>query len=281
MGPRPSSRASRPSAGFRWWSCPRGPGTIWPSTSGSIGTTWSARSMPSGKHGYAPMDLGEVNGRIFVNNVSLGLYAAIVRSPEYRDAKVDTTLATLPRVLAPDTEPFDLRFTGPDGEPHQGAHMIQVSNNPYGPTLATMGSRPRLDTGLLGSSRSRSGATRRPRASWPRSRLGIRNGSKGCGPGRPRPSKCPQGRPSTSAWTARRSRWPRRSRSRSDRTRLPFGSRCARSAIHPPHARWAGDRRHGTSSGWHWANRSRADVRDREDRSPLRASLRRDRDRAR
>ena len=97
-----------------------------------------------------PMDLGEVNGRIFVNNVSLGLYAAIVRSPAYRDAKVDTTLATLPQVLAPDTEPFDLRFTGPDGEPHQGAHMIQISNNPYGPTLATMGSRPRLDTGLLG-----------------------------------------------------------------------------------------------------------------------------------
>jgi diacylglycerol kinase family enzyme len=97
-----------------------------------------------------PMDLGEVNGRIFVNNVSLGLYAAIVRSPEYRDAKVDTTLATLPRVLAPGTEPFDLRFTGPDGEAHRGAHMIQISNNPYGPTIATLGSRPRLDTGRLG-----------------------------------------------------------------------------------------------------------------------------------
>ena len=98
-----------------------------------------------------PMDLAEVNGRIFVNNVSLGLYAAIVRSPEYRDAKVDTTLATLPTVLAPDTEPFDLRFEGPDGEPHLGAHVIQISNNPYGGrTLASLGSRPRLDTGRLG-----------------------------------------------------------------------------------------------------------------------------------
>ena len=28
--------------------------------------------------------------------------------------------------------------------------MIQISNNPYGSTLATLGSRPRLDTGLLG-----------------------------------------------------------------------------------------------------------------------------------
>jgi diacylglycerol kinase family enzyme len=97
-----------------------------------------------------PMDLAEVNGRIFVNNVSLGLYASIVRSPDYRDSKVDTTLAALPRVLAPGTEPFDLRFSGPDGEPHVGAHLIQVSNNPYGATLATFGSRPRLDTGRLG-----------------------------------------------------------------------------------------------------------------------------------
>jgi diacylglycerol kinase family enzyme len=98
-----------------------------------------------------PMDLAEVNGRVFVNNVSLGLYAAIVRSPEYRDAKVDTTLATLPKVLAPDTEPFDLRFTGPDGQPRQGAHLIQISNNPYGGrSLASLGSRPRLDTGQLG-----------------------------------------------------------------------------------------------------------------------------------
>ena len=85
-----------------------------------------------------PMDLADVNGKVFVNNVSLGLYAAIVRSPEYRDAKVDTTLATLPRVLGPNTKPFDLRFDGPDGH-HDGAHVIQVSNNPYGDSLAAIG----------------------------------------------------------------------------------------------------------------------------------------------
>jgi diacylglycerol kinase family enzyme len=97
-----------------------------------------------------PMDLAEVNDRVFVNNVSLGLYAAIVRSPDYRDNKVDTTLATLPKVLAPGTKPFDLLFSGPDGEEHRGAHVVQISNNPYGGTLLAMGSRPRLDTGLLG-----------------------------------------------------------------------------------------------------------------------------------
>jgi diacylglycerol kinase family enzyme len=96
-----------------------------------------------------PMDLADVNGHVFVNNVSLGLYAAIVRSPEYRDAKADTTLATLPKVLAPGTAPFDLHFDGPDGH-HEGAHVIQISNNPYGTTLSGLGSRPRLDTQQLG-----------------------------------------------------------------------------------------------------------------------------------
>ena len=96
------------------------------------------------------MDLGDLNGHVFVNNVSLGLYATIVRSPDYRDAKVDTTLATLPQVLGPDTEPFDLRFAGPDGVERRGAHVIQVSNNPYGTTAGALTSRPRLDTHQLG-----------------------------------------------------------------------------------------------------------------------------------
>lgn len=96
------------------------------------------------------LDLADLNGQVFVNNVSLGVYAAIVRSPEYRDNKRDTTLATLPQVLGPDSEPFDLRFTGPDGEERRGAHVIQISNNPYGETLTGSTSRPRLDTRRLG-----------------------------------------------------------------------------------------------------------------------------------
>jgi diacylglycerol kinase family enzyme len=34
------------------------------------------------------IDLGQVNGRIFVNNASMGFYGRIVQSPEYRDAKL-------------------------------------------------------------------------------------------------------------------------------------------------------------------------------------------------
>ena len=42
------------------------------------------------------IDLAQVNGRVFVNNASLGLYAKIVQSPEYRDAKLRTAAAMLP-----------------------------------------------------------------------------------------------------------------------------------------------------------------------------------------
>jgi diacylglycerol kinase family enzyme len=96
------------------------------------------------------VDLADVNGRIFVNNVSLGLYASIIQSPEYRDAKRETTLAALPEMLGPEAQPFDLRFTGPDGVHHEGAHLLQVSNGPYAANVMGLTSRPRMDSGVLG-----------------------------------------------------------------------------------------------------------------------------------
>ena len=97
------------------------------------------------------IDLATVNGRVFVNNASMGVYAKIVQSPEYRDAKMKTAAAMLPDMLGTDAEPFDLRFTGPDGEQLPTAHMILVSNDPYElHHLDGRGTRPRLDAGTLG-----------------------------------------------------------------------------------------------------------------------------------
>ena len=97
------------------------------------------------------IDLATVNGRIFVNNASLGLYAKIVQSPEYRDAKRQTAAAMLPEMLGPGAVPLDLRFTGPDGTSHPSAHMILVSNNPYQlASLAGRGTRERINLGVLG-----------------------------------------------------------------------------------------------------------------------------------
>jgi diacylglycerol kinase family enzyme len=97
------------------------------------------------------IDLARVNGRVFVNNASLGLYAKIVQSPEYRDAKGRTAAAMLPEMLGPGAEPLDLSYTGPDGQRYPSAHMILVSNDPYELDRAEgRGTRERLDRGLLG-----------------------------------------------------------------------------------------------------------------------------------
>jgi diacylglycerol kinase family enzyme len=98
------------------------------------------------------IDLATVNGRTFVNNASLGLYAKVVQSPEYRDAKLRTAAAMLPDLLGPAANPLDLGFTGPGGEEHRTAQLILISNNPYQlvPIEGGAGTRERLDTGLLG-----------------------------------------------------------------------------------------------------------------------------------
>ncbi len=97
------------------------------------------------------VDLATVNGRVFVNNATLGLYAKIVQSPEYRDAKRQTTAAMLPDLLGPDAAGLDLRFVGPDGSLHDTADVILVSNNPYElQPLSGLGTRERLDLGVLG-----------------------------------------------------------------------------------------------------------------------------------
>jgi diacylglycerol kinase family enzyme len=97
------------------------------------------------------VDLAEVNGRLFVNNASMGVYAEIVQSADYRNAKVQTAAAMLPDLLGPEATPADLRFTLPSGQEAVTAQLLLVSNNPY--QLARLGGggiRERIDGGVLG-----------------------------------------------------------------------------------------------------------------------------------
>jgi diacylglycerol kinase family enzyme len=97
------------------------------------------------------IDLASVNDRLFVNNASLGVYAKVVQSDAYRDAKLETWTGMLPDLLGPDAEPIDLEFTAPDGSRCDEAPLVLVSNNPYQlSSLAGAGTRERIDTGLLG-----------------------------------------------------------------------------------------------------------------------------------
>jgi diacylglycerol kinase family enzyme len=97
------------------------------------------------------IDTAEVNGRMFVNNVSLGIYGDAVRSPAYRDAKVRTLLETAAEVMAPSAEAPALDLADDLGREHRHPAIVLVSNNPYAlDRPLARGTRPALDSGQLG-----------------------------------------------------------------------------------------------------------------------------------
>jgi diacylglycerol kinase family enzyme len=102
--------------------------------------------------GERVVDLADVNGRVFVNNVSLGVYADAVEKEGYRDAKLRTLLETVPEAAGP--HPADgesLHFVDGAGQEHHASAVVLVSNNRYrlGRAIGS-GTRPRLDGGVLG-----------------------------------------------------------------------------------------------------------------------------------
>ena len=97
------------------------------------------------------IDLGVAGDRVFVNNVSLGVYALLVGTAGYRERKALTAAHVLPAALGPDAEPVDLLFTGPDGQEQASYELILVSNGPYDFTAdPRFGSREGMDNGVLG-----------------------------------------------------------------------------------------------------------------------------------
>jgi diacylglycerol kinase family enzyme len=97
------------------------------------------------------IDAAEVNGRLFLNNVSLGIYGDAVRQPTYRDAKARTLLETAAEVLGPSAATVDLQLIDDRGRAHRNPAVVLVSNNPYSlDPVGAAGSRPTLESGELG-----------------------------------------------------------------------------------------------------------------------------------
>ena len=97
------------------------------------------------------IDLATIGDRVFVNNASMGVYATVVQSDAYRNAKLATTAQLLPDLLGPTAPPFDLRFHGPGGERGISADMVLVSNDVYRlESMSGFGTRARIDDGVLG-----------------------------------------------------------------------------------------------------------------------------------
>lgn len=97
------------------------------------------------------IDVGEVNGSVFLNNVSLGIYAEAVSHAGYRDAKARTLIETARGVLGPAAGVSGLDVVDDLGTSHVDPAVLLVSNNPYsfGGPLAR-GARPTLSGGRLG-----------------------------------------------------------------------------------------------------------------------------------
>lgn len=96
------------------------------------------------------IDTARVNGRLFLNNVSIGAYGEVIASEEYRDNKLGTALDRIPDLIGPDAERLDLKFTDDNGEHHETAMVIHVSNNSYDLGPMGFGSRPSMEEGELG-----------------------------------------------------------------------------------------------------------------------------------
>ena len=96
------------------------------------------------------IDLAEVNGRVFLNNVSLGVYGEAVRQAGYRDNKVRTLAETARSVLGPSGRIPAMRVIDDTGREHARLAVLLVSNNPYALNGPSLGTRPTLASGQLG-----------------------------------------------------------------------------------------------------------------------------------
>jgi YegS/Rv2252/BmrU family lipid kinase len=97
-------------------------------------------------------DVGEVNGQIFVNNSSIGLYPSIVHRREHRErlgyGKWSAAFWAAMKILR--RAPFlDVKLKVEDKEVIRRTPFVFVGNNEYVMDFLNIGSRERLDEGKL------------------------------------------------------------------------------------------------------------------------------------
>jgi len=95
------------------------------------------------------IDVGVINGRTFLNNVSFGMYADIVDHPEYRDNKLEVSRTVVRELVSGERKPYPLRFHH-QSQKFTSAVQVLVSVNEYQTfNLLELGHRIRLDGGVL------------------------------------------------------------------------------------------------------------------------------------
>jgi diacylglycerol kinase family enzyme len=101
-------------------------------------------------HEERRVDVGRINGRLFINNVSLGVYAQMLGDPGYRQDKLRVAQTKLQAAFSDPELRRALRITPPEEAPLESVVAVVVSNNPYEfARWDRLGRRDRLDTGIL------------------------------------------------------------------------------------------------------------------------------------
>jgi diacylglycerol kinase family enzyme len=91
------------------------------------------------------IDAGRAGDRVFLNNVSIGVYAQLVHRREHARRRRELAAAAHAVVLAMRADPLEATL---DGRPLP-ARIVLVASNHYRLDLFSLGERDRLDEGLL------------------------------------------------------------------------------------------------------------------------------------
>jgi diacylglycerol kinase family enzyme len=97
------------------------------------------------------VDVGVADGRVFLNNVSLGVYASFVHDPSRKTRnRLIAALRMLPAAFGRSRRPLSLAFDVDGRSEERRALIVLVANNDYGgDSLAELGTRDRIDEGRL------------------------------------------------------------------------------------------------------------------------------------
>lgn len=76
------------------------------------------------------IDVGSINGRIFLNNASLGLYADIINNDQYREHKIATTRSTLQKLFE-EQKQYSLSFDDDKGTRIKRVVQVLIGVNAY------------------------------------------------------------------------------------------------------------------------------------------------------
>ena len=97
------------------------------------------------------IDVGVVGKRLFLNSVSLGLYASFVHDPRRKTRnRLIAFLRMVPAAIGRSRRPLKLSFEIEGHREGYATPVVLVANNAYRlESLADLGERPRLDEGLL------------------------------------------------------------------------------------------------------------------------------------